>query len=103
MSDYDPTNKGTIARNKNKTEPTHSDLKGQINIEGVDYWIDGYERKNSKDGSTFYSLKATPKQAKPVTAAGQSYAQASGGGYKQEAPNKWTAGLADLKDGDLPF
>jgi hypothetical protein len=102
MAEYDNTNTGIISKNERKTADTHADISGSINIDGIEYWLDGYLRER-KDGSgkKFYSLKARPKHAKPVTAAGQSYGQASGG-FEKKAENKWQAGLADLND-EVPF
>ena len=101
MAEYDNTNTGIISKNDRKELDTHPDIKGQINIEGVEYWLSGWIKERKSDGGKFYSLKATPKHAKPVTAAGQSYAQASGG-FEKKAGNKWEAGLADLND-EIPF
>jgi hypothetical protein len=98
---YDSTNTGIISKNDRKESDTHPDIKGQINIEGVEYYLAGWIKERKSDGGKFYSLKATPKHAKPVTAAGQSYGQASGG-FEKKAENKWEAGLADLND-EIPF
>ena len=101
MAEYDNTNTGIISKNDRKELDTHPDIKGQININGEEYWLSGW-LKERKDGTgKFYSLKATPKHAKPVTAAGQSYGQASGG-FEKKAENKWEAGLSDLND-EIPF
>jgi hypothetical protein len=101
MAEYDNTNTGIISKNDRKELDTHPDIKGQINIEGVEYWLSGWIKERKSDGGKFYSLKATPKHAKPVTAAGQSYGQASGG-FEKKAENKWEAGLDDLKE-EFPF
>lgn len=61
---YDNTNKGTIAKNTRKTQDNHPDITGSINVDGVDYWINGWLKKNSQDGSTFYSLSVKPKEAR---------------------------------------
>lgn len=69
--EYDNTNKGLIAKNDRKEKDTHPDIKGSINVDGVDYWLDGW-LKERKDGSgKFYSLSVKPKQeaAKPRAAA----------------------------------
>jgi hypothetical protein len=101
MTQYDNTNTGIISKNDRKELDTHPDIKGQININGEEYWLSGWIKERKSDGGKFYSLKATPKHAKPVTAAGQSYGQASGG-FEKKAENKWEAGLDDLKE-DFPF
>lgn len=90
---YDNTNRGTIAKNTRKTEDKHPDIAGQINVEGVDYWINGWAKKNSQDGSSFYSLTVKRKEPKPhddPRAPGRSYAEQSGGS-------------AAALDDDLPF
>lgn len=62
MVQHDNTNKGTIAKNARKETDTHPDIAGSINVEGKDFWINGWLRKNSRDGSSFYSLTVKPKQ-----------------------------------------
>lgn len=61
---YDNRNRGTIAKNTRKTEDNHPDIAGQINVDGRDYWLNGWHKTNSKDGSSFYSLTVKPKQDK---------------------------------------
>lgn len=39
-----------------------ADIAGQINVDGKEYWINGWQKKNGQDGSTFYSLSVKPKQ-----------------------------------------
>lgn len=61
--DYDNTNKGAISKNTRKTEASHADITGSIDIEGKQYWLKGWS-KERKDGSgSFYSLSASPKEA----------------------------------------
>lgn len=61
---YDNTNKGTIAKNARKEQDTHPDIAGSLNVDGIDYWINGWLKKNGKDGSAFYSLSVKPKEAR---------------------------------------
>ena len=42
---YDNKNRGTLAMNPNKTADTHHDLKGSINVEGKEYWMDGWQKR----------------------------------------------------------
>lgn len=62
MSDYPKENRGIIAKNERKTEDNHPDIAGSINVNGTDYWLNGWLKTNSKDGSKFYSLTVKPKQ-----------------------------------------
>lgn len=61
---YDNTNRGTIAKNTRKSKDTDADIAGQLNVNGQEFWINGWLKKNSKDGSSFYSLAVKEKQAK---------------------------------------
>lgn len=53
---YDNTNTGTLFVNERKTDEKHPDRTGSINIEGVEYYLDGWLRK-SKDGKPFLSVE----------------------------------------------
>lgn len=59
---YDNTNKGTIGKNKRKESDNHPDLSGQLNIEGVEYWLSGWHKTNAQTGEGFYSLSVKPKE-----------------------------------------
>ena len=65
---YDNTNRGTISKNTRKEADTHPDIKGQINIDGVEYWLDGWQRQKNDGSGSFYSLSAKRKDA-PAAAA----------------------------------
>ena len=86
MADYDNNFTGIISRNENKTDEKHSDIKGECEIDGVKYWIDGYARKRNSDGGKFYSLRFKPKQAS----------------QGKQAQKKPSAGFDDMPE-DLPF
>lgn len=96
MTQYDNTNRGTIAKNNRKEQDSHPDIAGSINVAGVDYWINGWLKTNSRDGSKFYSLTVKPKQERAQQIVNesrqQSYGEASGGSYSR-----------DLDTDDLPF
>lgn len=84
---YDNRNKGTLAKNDRKTEDKHPDIAGQINVEGVDYWLNGWLKTNSRDGSKFYSLSVKMKDGdRPV---------------KPQTPAAVVFG--DSPDDDIPF
>ena len=50
---YDNEKNGSIFLNERKTEDWHSDFRGNIVVEGVEYYINGYKNV-SKDGLTPY-------------------------------------------------
>ena len=45
MSNYDNTNRGALWPNKDKTSDTHADLTGTINVDGVEYFFNGWKKK----------------------------------------------------------
>jgi hypothetical protein len=94
---YDNTNKGTIAKNPRKEADTHPDIKGSINVEGRDYWLDGWQKTNSKDGSKFYSLTVKPKEAR--SSAPQNHRQDRSTSYDRDDPRTRRRD----EDEDLPF
>lgn len=65
---YDNTNRGTIAKNDRKTEDKHPDIAGSINVNGQDFWLNGWLKENSRDGSKFYSLTVKPKESRQTNA-----------------------------------
>lgn len=60
---YDNTNRGIISKNLRKETEKHPDIRGQINIEGVEYWLDGWQRQKNDGSGSFYSLSAKRKDA----------------------------------------
>ena len=61
MTKYDNTNRWTLNKNDRKEKDSHPDYKGSINVDGVDYWLDGW----IKDGANgkFISGSLKPKDA----------------------------------------
>lgn len=56
---YDNTNRGSLFKNDRKEQPTHADLNGRVNVNGVDYYLNAW-LKESKTGKKFYSLSVKP-------------------------------------------
>jgi uncharacterized protein (DUF736 family) len=48
--------------NDRKEKETHPDFRGNINVDGKEYWIKGW-KKSSKSGMKFVSLSVTAKDA----------------------------------------
>tara|TARA_R110000803_G_scaffold208003_1_gene276337 strand:+ start:713 stop:967 length:255 start_codon:yes stop_codon:yes gene_type:complete len=64
---YDNTNRGAIWKNDNKQSETHPDFKGSINIDGKDYWLSGWKRKEGagpKSPALSLSVQAKEQPAK---------------------------------------
>ena len=49
MNKYDNTNRWTLNKNDRKEKETHPDYKGSINVDGVDYWLDGWIKDGAKE------------------------------------------------------
>ena len=58
--EYDNTNRGSLFRNERKEKETHPDYNGSINIEGTEYYLNGW-LKESKAGKKFFSLSVKAK------------------------------------------
>ena len=89
MAQFDNTNKGIISKNTRKESENHPDIRGQINVDGTEYWLDGWLKQRTDGSGSFYSLSVKPKNppaaqpAKPV---------------QKPAPQQ----MADIDD-DIPF
>lgn len=58
---YDNKNSGALFENTRKREGKNDpDRAGQINIDGKDYWLSGWLKKD-KEGKTYLSLSVKPK------------------------------------------
>jgi hypothetical protein len=69
---YDNTNRGALFKNTDKTDEKHADYRGEINVAGVEHWLNAWI-KTSKKGTKFLSLSLKPKQpaaAKPTSTLG---------------------------------
>lgn len=53
-------NSGSLWPNDRKEKETHPDLRGSINVDGVDYWISAWG-KVSNNGTDWLSLSVKPK------------------------------------------
>jgi len=65
MSEYDRTNTGIISKNDRKEKDSHPDIRGDLNVEGIDYWISGWQKKRKDGSGSFYSLSIKRKDDKP--------------------------------------
>ena len=60
MPDYDNTNRGALFKNSRRRNDDDPLYKGNINIDGRDYWIASW-LKTSRDGDKYMSLSVRPK------------------------------------------
>ena len=85
---YDNTNTGLLSRNDRKEKDTHPDYKGQINVDGVEYWLSGWVKERKDGTGKFFSLSVSPKNTAPASKPASKPAPSSG---------------FDDMDSDLPF
>lgn len=89
---HDNNMTGIVSKNDRKTDDKHPDIKGQCEIDGVQYWLDGWAKTRKSDGGKFYSLRFKRKDAaapKPAAA-------------KPASVPATASGFADVDD-DIPF
>ena len=94
MSNYDNTNRGVLFKNDRKEKDTHPNMKGSINVEGVEYWVSAWT-KEGQNGK-FISLSLTPKEQTKTAAQA----------VKQVAPPQRQQQAAPVvldDDSDIPF
>ena len=76
---YDNNFTGIISKNDKKDTEQHPDIKGTAEVDGIEYWIAGWQKERKDGTGKFYSLKFDRKDkpaAKPVP-------KAAGGGSRQ--------------------
>lgn len=89
MTTYDNTNSGALFKNDRKETASHPDYKGQINVNGVDYWVSAWIKPMKNDPERrFMSMSVKPKET-----------QAPAPQRRQPAPK---SGFDDMDD-DIPF
>lgn len=65
MAEYDNSNRGAIWKNADKQEDKHPDFKGSLNVDGVEYWVSAWKRKEgASEKAPALSFSVKPKEAK---------------------------------------
>jgi uncharacterized protein (DUF736 family) len=91
MSDrqYDNNLRGALFKNKDKSEDRDPDYRGNITIDGKEFWLDAWLNTAKKSGEKYMALRAKPKMA-----------QEHKGGTKNPPPQK--VAQPDFDD-NVPF
>jgi hypothetical protein len=79
---YDNTNRWTLNKNDRKEKETHPDYKGSLNVDGVDYWIDGW----IKDGANGKFISGSLKRKDAASNGTRAQTQFSPVDLDDEAP-----------------
>jgi hypothetical protein len=63
--EYDNTNRGSIWKNEKKDTDKHPDFTGSLNVEGVEYWVSAWKRKEGASAKApALSFQVKPKEDK---------------------------------------
>ena len=65
MSEYDNTNRGVLFPNSYKNKPNQPDMRGELNIAGIEFKLSGWIRTKKESEEKFFSLVAERKDAEP--------------------------------------
>jgi len=72
--EYDNTNRGSIWKNDNKDSEKHPDFKGSLNVNGQDFWVSAWKRKegaNPKSPALSFSIQAKDESISQVADTSQ--------------------------------
>lgn len=95
---YDNTNSGALFKNDRKETANHPDYKGQINVNGVDYWLSAWIKPMKNDPEKrFMSLSVKAKEAAPPPPQAKPQQQ-----RQTHQPRQSVSDFSDL-DSDVPF
>jgi hypothetical protein len=93
---FDNTNRGLVSKNERKEKDTHPDYKGSLNVEGVEYWLDGWIKVRNDGTGKFLSLSVKRKDAQAAKPA------APAAPAPPPKPAKGGSGFDDMDD-SIPF
>lgn len=98
MAEYDNTNRGALFVNDKKAKDTHPDRTGSINIDGVEYFLDGWIKDTAKGKILSLSAKRKDKQPSAPAQPKRSNTIAPAARYGSAGRER----LEDIPD-DMPF
>jgi hypothetical protein len=60
---HDNTNRGAVWKNRKKEQDTHPDFTGSLNVDGVEYWVSAWKRKEgASEKAPALSFSIKPKE-----------------------------------------
>lgn len=95
MPEYDNNNRGVLFKNDKKESERHPDYKGNIEVDGVAYWLSAWI-KTDKNGNKYMSLSVTRKDQvqQPQRQASSQHTMA---GRQASGPHE------PMDDSNIPF
>jgi len=70
MTQYDNTNRGSIWKNDKKETDSHPDFRGSLDVDGVEYWVSAWKRKEGANPkSPALSFSITKKESRQVSSS----------------------------------
>ena len=85
---FDETNRGAIWKNEKKETDKHPDFTGSINVDGHDYWLNGWRRpEGAAPNAPSMKFTVRRKDGKP---------------QQQELPRTQQQKRAEMQD-DIPY
>jgi hypothetical protein len=68
MSAYDNKNRGSIWKNEKKELDTHPDFTGSLDVNGVQYWVNAWKRKEGAgERSPALTFSIRPKDQQSIS------------------------------------
>lgn len=86
---------GSMGANPRKQQPNHPDFKGQVTIDGTEYWLSGWNKRNER--GEFISLALEKKSPRSASRPGYQSPASERMGMQQKSQS------LDGFEGDTPF
>lgn len=95
-------NSGSLFRNDKKEQDSHPNAKGSAMIDGVEYWVSAWTKKD-KNGNPWQSLSFKRKDGAEERKASADKARAGMDRYAEIKGRGAPRSTAEAIDDDLPF
>ena len=67
MAEFDNKNRGAIWKNDKKETEKHPDFRGELNVDGVDFWVSAWRRApGAPEKAPALSFAITPKDSQSI-------------------------------------